>query len=297
MSDVLTFARVLAERRARVTSRSKRTRTSRRVSAPKPPRAAAIEYLGEINQILDRMRKIAERDVIPDLLKVFDPSTSPLVRTDATADRYTRQLTFLEASIQQELDEKTLRPMLRGIARKVGEHQRGELSRVLQINLRSSDVGIEPLIQSFITKNVSLIRSIASGQIEHMRATIDRATAGQLRVEDLRDELVASFGLSESRAALIARDQTLTVNSDINKVRQQQLGITSYTWSTSNDERVRGNPDGPPSDEDHFHLDGTVHTWLEPPIVNEVTGERAHPGEQIQCRCIAAPNVDEILYG
>jgi len=88
------------------------------------------------------------------------------------------------------------------------------------------------------------------------------------------------------RAATIARDQIGKLNGEMNQLRQTNLGVRRYRWSTSQDERVR---DG------HRKLNGTIQLWAKPPVVDERTGERGHPGQPIQCRCSAIPIIDDVL--
>ena len=82
--------------------------------------------------------------------------------------------------------------------------------------------------------------------------------------------------MSESRAELIARDQTLKLNGAITKARQTSAGVNSYTWNTSHDDRVR---------ESHAALDGQIISWDAPP-------EAGHPGEDFQCRCVPIPVIE-----
>ena len=91
------------------------------------------------------------------------------------------------------------------------------------------------------------------------------------------------FGTTKRRAALIARDQVTSLNAELTRIRQQQVGIEQYTWSTVKDERVR---------KSHRALEGTTQRWDKPPIVD---GEPAHPGQPINCRCQAIPDVDAVL--
>lgn len=80
-------------------------------------------------------------------------------------------------------------------------------------------------------------------------------------------------GYPEWRAKLIARDQTNKLFSHLSRVRQQNLGITQYRWRTVGDLAVR---------DTHEALSGTLQEWSSPPDVG-------HPGEDIQCRCVADP--------
>jgi SPP1 gp7 family putative phage head morphogenesis protein len=70
------------------------------------------------------------------------------------------------------------------------------------------------------------------------------------------------------------------MTSSFNEVRQTNAGITHYIWSTSHDERVRAS---------HARLNGETFSWKDPP---EVDGERANPGEPVNCRCVAIPVID-----
>lgn len=97
------------------------------------------------------------------------------------------------------------------------------------------------------------------------------------RWEGLRDALLERGGVSESRAELIARDQTLKLNGAIAKTYQEESGLTHYVWSTSLDERVR---------KEHKALEGKVIAWHTPPEVG-------HPGQDYQCRCVALPYMDD----
>lgn len=83
----------------------------------------------------------------------------------------------------------------------------------------------------------------------------------------------APKGYPEWRARLIARDQTSKLFSNLSRVRQQDLGITQYRWRTVGDMAVR---------DTHEALASTLQEWSSPPDVG-------HPGEDIQCRCVADP--------
>jgi SPP1 gp7 family putative phage head morphogenesis protein len=94
-------------------------------------------------------------------------------------------------------------------------------------------------------------------------------------------ELEQRYDVSQSRAALISRDQTNKFNGELNKARQTSLGIDGYTWRTSEDERVR------PS---HQAINGNHYAWEGEPAPPE-----GHPGHPIQCRCQAEPDVEATL--
>jgi SPP1 gp7 family putative phage head morphogenesis protein len=94
-----------------------------------------------------------------------------------------------------------------------------------------------------------------------------------VRWESLVEAIKESGDVADSRAKLIARDQTSKINGAFTSVRQQSLGITKFVWQTAQDERVR---------EEHADLDGEEYLWSEPP-------KEGMPGEAVNCRCIALP--------
>lgn len=145
------------------------------------------------------------------------------------------------------------------------------------------DPGLATAIDAARQANIALITNAARDYAADVQKVFNDPKNIGLHVKDLTDKLVERGNVSQSRAELIARDQTLKLNGNITQIRQQAAGITSYTWSTSNDERVR---------EEHRALEGQVFTWGNPPSVGA-------PGEDFQCRCIAVPIIEglEEIFG
>lgn len=111
------------------------------------------------------------------------------------------------------------------------------------------------------------------------RIVVKRFTAGT-RVETIAKEFQAQLGVTDRHARLLARDQTAKLNADIIREDFTTAGLDEYVWTTADDERVR---------EDHAILDGQTFRWDDPPIADSRTGQRGHPGEVFQCRCVALP--------
>ncbi len=193
--------------------------------------------------------------------------------------------------LEGEFNEKSLLGLTEKVAQRVKNHNAREWKRVAGIQPRS-DAGMGAVIDKFREQNVAKIRSIAGKQLTKITKLLESSEATGLRVEELRDRIIDDLGVAESKAELLARDQVLTLNAEITRTRMQNSGITRYVWTTSGDERVRGNPDGKWPNGGHYDLDGTEQRWDTPPIVDERTGRRAHPGEDFQCRCTATPILD-----
>lgn len=112
-------------------------------------------------------------------------------------------------------------------------------------------------------------------------------------------------GMCDRRAAVIARDQVAKLNSGLSRGRMEQAGFETYIWSTSMDERVRGNPGGlyPGAVPSHWVMEGRVCRWDNPGVWQDRDGKwvpraddapTTHPGMAIMCRCVAVPNWREV---
>lgn len=139
-------------------------------------------------------------------------------------------------------------------------------------------------------RNIGYVEDAGRDYAEDVRDIFDDPDNFGLTVESLKKKLVDRGNVSESRAETIARTSTTNLNSSITQYRQKKAGITKYRWSTSRDERVRGDPSGkyPDADPSHFALEGQVFSWDDPPPA-DVDGGPANPGEAINCRCVPIP--------
>ena len=132
-----------------------------------------------------------------------------------------------------------------------------------------------------VESNIALIKSLSQRHLNRIEfAVMASLQAGTLNTS-LADDLSKIEGITQNRARLIARDQLGKINSRLSQLRQQALGITHYTWSTSLDERVR---------KRHANWEGDLIAWDSPP-------PDGHPGQPIQCRCTAIPYTAHLTGG
>jgi len=165
------------------------------------------------------------------------------------------------------------------IADRVQRHSQSEFKR-LGINLRKEEPKLGKLIEAWRADNVERVTSLLEFERDELADILSKGEGKT--VPELRLRIAERLDVSRAKADLLARDQVLTLNAQISKERQVAAGVTSYYWSTSNDERVR---------ESHEAIDGERFDWDDPP---DVDGEPAHPGEPVNCRCIAAPILPEL---
>lgn len=148
----------------------------------------------------------------------------------------------------------------------------------VDINPFMSDLNIRPLMTQALFDNVALIKSIPQKLNLQIVESFDKIfTQKGFDQQAMVQALETRFKVAKNRARFIARDQTEKIIGKLNKARQTDLGIKSYIWQTSEDERVVGTPgglypEGSPGHMDHFSRNGIEFLWIAPP-------PDGHPGE------------------
>ncbi len=147
--------------------------------------------------------------------------------------------------------------------------------------------GVESQIDHFREANVGLIRTASQDFMDQVDAALEE-TEG-MHVEAIRKALEDRADVASSRAQLIARNETLKLNSQVIESRQRSAGVDSYQWSGSLDERER---------DTHRMLEGYTIRWDEPGdqilISRDLddSNEIDHAGRYFQCRCVPVPIIE-----
>lgn len=150
--------------------------------------------------------------------------------------------------------------------------------------VKSENIGSS--IEIAVQRNVGLIRGLTDDVAKRVEQRLLDLVSHGASTKKIADVLAEEFGWAKQRAAFIARDQAAKFSADLNRIRQQQAGITEYDWMCSLDERVRGNPAGkyPSSRPSHWDRHGKRFRWDRRPSEGPTDG---HPGEPPNCRCRA----------
>lgn len=155
---------------------------------------------------------------------------------------------------------------------------------------------VAPTIERWATTNFSLCKKLSTEYIDRMNDIVMDAVNRGAHVEEVLRELRSlDSTMTRARAKLIARDQMGKLHSHLARERQVSVGIDSYEWSTSVDERVR---------ESHALMEGKLCQWGDNTVWSDdgqtwtpryVGAPIAAPGEEIQCRCVALARVDRLI--
>ena len=256
-------------------------KNTRRGQAVRPNRSVQVSYRNALYDITRMLGKNTQE--IISLLTSKAPSMEVLEQlNDAIARSQSRADNEAERIAQQFLDDANIQ-----------NKQRFEnmLKKSLGVNYLATISGenTEIALQAARVTNVGLIKSIASEHWSKVLLAVNKNLTGTLKMP-LTSRLKQIGGITTRRAKFIARDQTSKIVSQLNQSRQSDAGIKSYTWRTSEDERVVGTPGGdyPKGNKahgDHYKRNDKIFYWSNPP-------SDGHPGDAINCRCVAIPKID-----
>lgn len=136
---------------------------------------------------------------------------------------------------------------------------------------------------ALMAEQVDLIRSLPLEAAQRVHTLTIEALENGTRAKEIKEQILASGDVSESRALLIARTEVARTASTLTQARALGVGSQGYVWETSRDGDVR------PS---HRKMQGKIVDWDKPPTLDKMTG---HAGEYPNCRCwprVILPKLD-----
>jgi hypothetical protein len=159
-------------------------------------------------------------------------------------------------------------------------------------------------IKAMIKKNVLSITTVEARHFPPIKSEclpfiedeIFKAMSGKGDLGTLKEAVQRICGISAKQAKLIAIHQSSKIYSQLSIENMRRAGITKVKWLHSSAGRTPreyhktlwdGVSHNPPNG-----LNGYIFDLNKPPIADLETGERAMPGELLECRCIAVCVLD-----
>lgn len=140
------------------------------------------------------------------------------------------------------------------------------------------------------TNNMDLfVRDFTQKETKELRTQIQKSVYTGNRYETAAKLIEKSYGVSQNKAKFLARQETSLMMAKFKEVRYKQAGSKSYKWRcVHNPKQKSPNAKYIPGEVRYYHgvLDGKEFSWDDPPIVNS-KGDRKHPGQDYNCRCVA----------
>lgn len=133
---------------------------------------------------------------------------------------------------------------------------------------------IEEVLEGAIAQNVGLIKSIGTEYLERVQQQVWDGVTNGYDLGRISKNLVDAYGISDRRAAFIARDQGAKAHAVIERERRKEAGITQAVWLHSHA--------GKTPRQSHVRANGKVFD-IEKGLY--LDGEWLLPGQAINCRC------------
>ena len=263
-------------------------RQRRRIPKQKQPDRLRREYLGAITPFVRTATAEFDkvRGEVVALLELERERREQGVKQDASNKDRAKQLVERAAvRAAAAWAPRELYAAASRYAKRTNDFQKEQLGRQVSAAMGVSLAAIEPTItvkiEEFAARNVDLIKTVPERYFDRLRLDVEEAFDTGMHPSTLAEIFEERDGMAENDARRIARDQIGKLNGQLNEARQTGMGVTGYTWRTANDNRVR---------DEHADREGQHYEWSDPP-------EDGHPGEAIQCRCFAEPDLGPILEG
>lgn len=266
--------------------RNKRLRSAK-VIRPRPPLQLEREYAKDIiGGPLEIAMRLVRGELLNDMEQILASSSrarGDALHADDVSALILAKVRRVNIAYARTVTDAETEAMAKRWALRTGNHAKDYVARALQsllkVDVFVGDPNLTETVNASVYTNATLIKDVGEEYIKKVQAlTFDAVRTGKTWKE-LSAEIQTRDDISKNRATLIARDQIGKMNGQMNEAIQKNLGIEEYTWRTTRDGRVR---------PEHQERENQVYSWTKPP-------DGGHPGEAIQCRCGAEPNIDALL--
>jgi len=274
------FARVVNANRIAL-RKNKRKKLPKPPIPPKPISQEKL-YARMLIEIVNLIENAVKGFLLPALPTLTNQANKFKPITDDFTDDLDRQMKLVTSFLESRIDDEELASQM---ARHINNFQstwfNKMFKRVLGVDVFVNQPWLKDQLSAWVATNADLIKNLKDKALHDIKFQVQSGFTQGLRHEEVAKNIMERIGVTKNRAKLIARDQTSKLNSQLNQLKQQQVGITHYVWQTAGDERVR---------DSHREKQGNTYAWDNPPA------DTGNPGDDINCRCIALPVFDERLF-
>lgn len=263
-------------------------RRLRKPRRQKFPKGVERTYRATMLLLVEQLTKDIEETLVsqlPNIQRLIDNRTD-VQRADAGdwTSVIEAALAALNLKSSQTIEAQRTAARARETAEALSRFNRIQVARQLKaaigVDVIGTETGIQDYLADWVRENTALIESIPQNLHDRIGQIVRSEFRQGQRAEVVEEKIRKVFGVTRNRAILIARDQSNKLTGQLTRLRQTSLGIESYRWRTSNDDRVRPT---------HAANDGKVFQWNDPPA------ETGHPGHDVNCRCTAEPVFDDLF--
>jgi len=270
------------------------------------PRALEKQYQKRLTRIIKEFKKIVKVNIVsqlPALVAEADIAKGKQDHARLDQSVFTKVRSLVQATrsgLEGLYSRDEISKQAREAAGTVDRFNKDKLNKTYKalvgIDLAMDDPFITEMLNIFAEDNAELIINISDNVMSGIQTEITRGLRKGTRAPQIAQKILGRvkdkegfksvFAKAETRAKLIARDQINKLNGDLNRQRQETVGVKKYIWRTSRDERVR----------DSHQLEGEIFTWTGTKSESGKSKPRGglNPGEDFNCRCWAEPFFEDL---
>lgn len=239
--------------------------------------AQALIKLGARYDKWEKSYKIAIEDLPNEIWESIKESIQNAQKKLAHINQF---LQYLEMNLDQVIDSMLFHDEVITVLDDVGNKIQKNVKQVNIIDFDFTQEQKEEIARNY-TNNMQLyIKDFVSKKLPEMRQKVQKAVLEGYREIDVQKMLENEYGIAERKAKFLAQNETSIMLAQIKKVHYSAMGFDSFMWHTILDARERPL---------HRLLNGTIHRFDNPPVIDERTGQRGLPGETYNCRCDLTP--------
>jgi len=267
------------------------TGQKRKLKNPKPveaPKRAGISYNAQLQKLVRAVRNDINTKIVPMIVALEPQYVTDAAINDGWADQimtvFVQLLQKWESPAFLTAANRTAEDFVNGVSQQ-NQRRFSRNTRAIGIDIFGDSPALQDLLEASTLDNTRLITTIPAQYLNQVQSIVMTNMRSGLLPRNIVGQLRNQFGVSQRRAALIARDQTTKVNGEISKTRQQGAGFEFFQWQTAEDSRVRA--DHAELEDEDIGFGPGVYRWDNPP--KDDKGVRIIPGSAINCRCVAIP--------
>lgn len=264
-----------------------------RGSALNYPVGVQRRYTRGVQKIINAVIKEAVKGV----RAVFDTTKAEeYYAEDAAGTSFTKAANksldslFKRLSAKSAIEANKISRRMVGATNKSSQASMGASLKELSggVTLKPSEMGgqIAEVLQSSIEANVGLIVDITDSYLAKVSDAVNRSIQNGRGLQDLIPFMQKQTGVTKRHGKNVALDQTRKAYNSLNKARMDNVGLSKFEWLHS----------GGSQQPREFHLarfpkglNGGIYDINDPPIINQATGARGLPGDEIFCHCRMIP--------
>ncbi|WVH05503.1 hypothetical protein KKJFFJLC_00013 [Vibrio phage vB_VpaS_PGB] len=257
----------------------------------KPNERSMQREVDKVEKMVDRLN----RDVSREVMKLFNSnlakesvamdasiSSQASMLMNALSKKWEKRFSEFAKEFSKGMVDKQLKGTSRDLKNSLEKLSGGLSIKTDTMSQRTIDIA-----RASVDQSTSLIKSIQSDYIDSVREGLMRnITDSSQNFSSLKESvhslLSDRYKVQKNKAKNTTLDQIRKTYQGISDQRMRDANVTKYEW-------VHTGGSKEPRSYHRDVLNGQIFDLNDPPVIDLRTGEKGHPGDAINCKCIKRP--------